>query len=230
VEALLELLTNPFVAGLLISVALTAIVAELKAGASGLGVLVSFVSLGLFFGASLMLGLAGWVEVLLLLLGSLLVAAEVFVLPGFGVAGLLGVGLFGASMLLAMLGPAPTSSDVAKAFAALGVAALVTVSVVYTWVRHLPNSTRFRGLLHSGDVGSAQGYISGSLRSELVGRPGVALTALRPAGVAEFDGERLDVVTEGDWIAPGSAVVVVRSEGYRHIVRPGNPPLAASDR
>ena len=56
-----------------------------------------------------------------------------------------------------------------------------------------------------------------------------ALTALRPAGVAEFDGERLDVVTEGDWIAPGSAVVVVRSEGYRHIVRPGSPPLAASD-
>ena len=79
-ETLLELITNPFVAGLLISVALTAIVAELKAGASGLGVLVSFVSLGLFFGASVMLGLAGWVEVLLLLLGSLLVAAEVFVL------------------------------------------------------------------------------------------------------------------------------------------------------
>lgn len=229
VETLLELLTNPFVAGLLISAAITAVVAEVKAGASGLGVLVSFVALGLFFGASVMMGLAGWVEVLLLLLGSLLIAAEVFVLPGFGVAGLLGIAVFGASLIMAMLGPVPTPGDIAKAFAALGVAAVVTLSVVYAWIRHLPNSSRFQGLLHSGDVGSAQGYISGPLRSELVGRAGIAVTPLRPAGVAQFDGERLDVVTEGDYIDQGSSVVVVRSEGYRHIVRPGNPPLAASD-
>ena len=58
---------------------------------------------------------------------------------------------------------------------------------------------------------------------------GTACGPLRPAGVAQFDGERLDVVTEGDYIDQGSPVVVVRSEGYRHIVRPGNPPLAASD-
>lgn len=220
-ETLLQVLTNPFVAALLIAAAITAAVAEVKAGASGLGILVSLGALGLFFGASVMTGLAGWLEVLLVLLGSLLIAAEVFVLPGFGVAGLLGLGLFCASVVMAMLGPAPTSGDVVKAFAALGVAAVATLSVMYAWIRHLPHSTRFRGLLHSGDVGSAQGYISGALRSELVGRPGIALTSLRPAGVASVDGERLDVVTEGEFIEQGSPIVVVRSEGYRHVVRAG---------
>lgn len=208
-------------AALLIAAAITAAVAEVKAGASGLGILVSLGALGLFFGASVMTGLAGWLEILLVLLGSLLIAAEVFVLPGFGVAGLLGLGLFCASVVMAMLGPAPTSGDVVKAFAALGVAAVATLSVMYAWIRHLPHSTRFRGLLHSGDVGSAQGYISGALRSELVGRPGIALTSLRPAGAASVDGERLDVVTEGEFIEQGSAIVVVRSEGYRHVVRAG---------
>jgi membrane-bound serine protease (ClpP class) len=229
VEPFLEVLTNPFVAAFLISAAVTAALAEIKAGASGLGVIVSLLSLGLFFGASVMMGLAGWLEILLLLLGAVLIAAEVFVLPGFGVAGLLGIAVFGASLVMAMLGPAPTSADVAKAFAALGVAAVVTLSVIYAWIRHLPSSNRFRGLLHSGDVGSAQGYISGALRSELIGASGTARTALRPAGVADIRGERLDVVSEGDYIPQGASIVVVRSEGYRHIVRAGPNQPAGSD-
>lgn len=220
-ETLFQLIANPFVGALLISAAVIAIVAEIKAGASGLGVLVSFVALGLFFGASLAVGLAGWLEVLLLLLGAMLIAAEVFILPGFGVPGVVGVGLFGASVLLAMLGTAPTAGDVTKAVAALGVAAVATASVMYAWIRHLPHSGRFRGLLHSGDVGSAQGYISGSLRNELIGATGTALTDLRPSGVAVIDGERLDVVSDGGYIARGTEIVVVRSEGYRHIVRAG---------
>lgn len=220
-DILLQLVANPFVGALLISLAVIAIIAEIKAGASGIGVVVSFLALALFFGASVAMGLAGWLEVLLLLLGAILIAAEVFILPGFGVPGILGVGLFGASVLLAMLGPAPTASDLTRALLAIGVAGIATLSVVYAWVRHLPHSGRFRGLLHSGDVGSAQGYISGALRSELVGASGVALTDLRPSGVAVIGGERLDVVSDGDFIARGTEVVVVRSEGYRHIVRAG---------
>ncbi|HEX6644127.1 MAG TPA: NfeD family protein [Gemmatimonadales bacterium] len=220
-DTLFQLIANPFVGALLISLAVIAIIAEIKAGASGLGVVVSFLALALFFGAAVAVGLAGWLEVLLLLLGAMLIAAEVFILPGFGVPGIVGVGLFGASVLLAMLGSAPTAGDVTKALAALGVAAMTTISVAYAWIRHLPHSNRFKGLLHSEDIGSAQGYISGPLRNELVGTKGVAVTDLRPSGVAVVGGERLDVVSDGDFIARGTEVVVVRSEGYRHIVRAG---------
>jgi membrane-bound serine protease (ClpP class) len=65
----------------------------------------------------------------------------------------------------------------------------------------------------------AEGYISAPQRDDLVGRDGVALTDLRPAGTASIAGERVDVVTEGEYVAQGSAVRVIRSEGYRHVVR-----------
>jgi membrane-bound serine protease (ClpP class) len=52
-----------------------------------------------------------------------------------------------------------------------------------------------------------------------VGLDGVALTDLRPAGAAQFGVERVDVVTEGEYLAQGTPVRVVRNEGYRHVVR-----------
>jgi membrane-bound serine protease (ClpP class) len=62
-----------------------------------------------------------------------------------------------------------------------------------------------------------------------VGQQGSALTALRPAGTAEIGGERLDVVTEGEFIPAGTAVVVTRSDGYRHVVRAASQPQPAGD-
>jgi len=56
-------------------------------------------------------------------------------------------------------------------------------------------------------------------RPSLVGHTGTALSDLRPAGIAEVDGHRIDVVTEGDYLAAGSAIEVLRDEGYRRVVR-----------
>jgi membrane-bound serine protease (ClpP class) len=53
----------------------------------------------------------------------------------------------------------------------------------------------------------------------LVGHFGVAVTDLRPSGVASIEGEKIDVVTDGDYIASGARVEIVRAEGYRHVVR-----------
>lgn len=229
VLGLLAVLANPWIAAILVAVGLIAILAEIKAGASGLGILVSFVSLGLFFLAGITMGLASWVDVLLALLGLLAIAAEVFVLPGFGVAGIVGIGMLGAAILLSMLGPAPTPGDVAQALGALAAAVVVTLSVAYAWVRKLPTSKRFRGLLLQDRMHSSAGYISSVSRTELIGEAGVALTALRPAGMAEVAGERLDVVSEGEFIAAGTPVTVTRSDGYRHVVRAADLPQPTGD-
>jgi membrane-bound serine protease (ClpP class) len=106
-----------------------------------------------------------------------------------------------------------------QAFAILGASLLITAAVVYAWLRHIPNSDRFGGLFLRGGMTQAEGYISAPQRADLVGQEGVAVTDLRPAGTATIAGERVDVVTEGEFVAQGSAVRVVRSEGYRHIVR-----------
>jgi membrane-bound serine protease (ClpP class) len=218
-ELLVRFLTNPVVSPLLLSIGMLGLLFEIKAGAFGLGGLVSLTALGLFFGSHLLLGLAGWEEVLLLGVGLIALGVEVFLLPGFGVAGVLGIILIAASMLLALIGSAPSGADVLQAAAVLGAALVVTVAVVFGWLRHLPNSPRWSGLFLSHRSQASEGFISAPQRAELVGRAGVALTDLRPSGTAVFDDERLDVVTEGEFVKSGSSVTVLRSDGYRLVVR-----------
>ncbi len=218
-EIVVRFLTNPVVAPLLLSLGVLALLAEIKAGAHGLGLLVGFTCLGLFFGSSLILGLAGLEEVILLGLGVIAVGVEVFLLPGFGIAGVLGSLLIGAAIVLAMLGNFPTGADVFQALAVLGASVVITLAVAFAWLRHLPNSRRFAGLIHQDSAQSAEGYVSALPRGELIGKFGVASTDLRPAGVATVAGERIDVVTEGEYISSGARVIVIRAEGYRHVVR-----------
>ncbi|MBA3555389.1 MAG: ATP-dependent Clp protease proteolytic subunit, partial [Gemmatimonadales bacterium] len=217
-EQVVRFLTNPLVAPLLLSLGVLGLVFEIKTGAFGIGGLLSLTSLGLFFGSSFVLGLAGWEEILLLGLGLVALAVEVLVLPGFGVAGILGLAAIGGAMALAMMGAAPTTGDVVQALAVLGASLVITAAVVFAWLRHLPNSGRFDGLYLKGRMAQSEGYISAP-RTELVGQDGIALTDLRPAGTARIGTERVDVVTEGEYVPQGSAVQVIRSEGYRHVVR-----------
>ena len=90
-ELVVRFLTNPLVSPLLLSLGVLGLVFEIKTGTFGIGGLVSLVSLGLFFGSSFLVGLAGWEEVILLGVALVAIAIEVFVLPGFGAAGILGI-------------------------------------------------------------------------------------------------------------------------------------------
>ena len=218
-EQVVRFLTNPLVSPLLLSLGLLGLVLEIKSGAFGVGGLVSLASLGLFFGSSFVLGLAGWEEVLLLGLGLVALAIEAFVLPGFGVAGILGIVAVAAAMVLALMGATPTTGDVVQALAILGASLVITSAVVYAWLRHIPNSDRWGGLFLRERMAQSEGYISALPRADLVGQEGLAVTDLRPAGTATIAGERVDVVTEGEFVTQGSPVRVLRSEGYRHVVR-----------
>ena len=218
-EGVVRFLTNPLVAPLLLSLGILGLVLEIKTGAFGLGGILSLTSLGLFFGSSFILGLAGWEEVLLLGLGAIALAVEVFVLPGFGVAGVLGTLAIVASMVLAMMGARPSTGDIAQALAVLGASLFITMAVIYAWLRHLPNSGRFSGLLLRGSVHKSQGFVSAPNRGDLIGLDGVAVTDLRPSGTARVGQERIDVVTEGEYVPQGARVQVVQSDGYRHVVR-----------
>lgn len=218
-ELVVRFLTNPLVAPLLLSLGLLGLVFEIKTGAFGLGGLISLVALGLFFGSSFLVGLAGWEEVILLGLGLLALAVEIFVLPGFGAAGVLGLVSIAAAVMLAMIGASPSAADVTQALIVLGASLAITAAVAYAWIRHLPSSGRFSGLFLRGGAQQKDGYIAASPRADLVGQDGVAVTDLRPAGTAQIGQERVDVVTEGEYVPQGRAVRVVRSEGYRHVVR-----------
>lgn len=218
-EFLVRFLTHPVVSPLLLSLGMLGLIFEIKSGAFGLGGLVSLLSLGLFFGSSMLIGLAGWEEVLLLGIGLISLGVEVFLLPGFGVAGVLGVVLIAAAMLLALVGSAPNVNDLLQAGAILVISLIVTGAVLFGWLRHLPNSERWSGLFLKTTTESGEGFVSALPRGDLIGRPAQAFTDLRPSGTAVIDGERVDVVTEGEFIKAGSPITIIRSDGYRHVVR-----------
>jgi membrane-bound serine protease (ClpP class) len=117
------------------------------------------------------------------------------------------------------VGNAPTIGDFLQAGAVLAASLVVTGAVLFGWLRHLPNSERWGGLFLKTSSKVGEGFISAPPRPELVGTAGVATTDLRPSGTATFDGERMDVVTEGEFVKAGTAVTIVRSDGYRHVVR-----------
>lgn len=218
-EMVVRFLANPIVSSLLLSLGILGLLTEIKAGAHGLGLLLSLAALGLFFGSSLILGLAGMGTLLVLGLGILFLGIEVFLIPGHGFTGILGVLLVGASALMALVGPSPTAMDLLNAGAVLAASLVITGAVTYAFIRHLPNSGRFSGLILKESSGAAHGFLAAPSRPDLVGKEGIALTNLRPAGVASVADERIDVVTEGEYITIGSRVRVVRTDGYRHIVR-----------
>lgn len=219
-EQIVRFLTHPMVSPLLLSLGMLGLIFEIKSGAFGVGGLVSLSALGLFFGSHLLLGLAGWEEILLLGLGLIALGLEVFVLPGFGVAGIIGIVLIVGSMLMALVGNIPTTADFVQAGAILAVSLVVTGAVLVGWLRHLPSSRRWSGLFLRDATTASEGFVSALPRGDLVGKEGKALTDLRPSGTAVIEGERLDVVTEGEFVKAGTLVTVLRSDGYRLVVRP----------
>lgn len=137
--------------------------------------------------------------------------------------GLLGGALIGAvvaGLLLFLFGRMTAGVDLAPVLGGAAVGIVVVGAVGYGIWRSLPSSKRFEGLLHVGTQPSAEGYVSAQARSDLVGKSGTAISELRPAGVADIQGERMDVTTEGGFVAAGTPVTVVHAEGMRLVVRP----------
>ncbi len=217
-EGVVRFLTNPLVAPFLLSLGFLGLLIEIKTPTFGLAGLAGATSLGLFFGSHLIVGLAGWEVVILLLVGIGLLLVEAVVLPGFGIAGGLGILALSASIFLSLIGNFPTTADLLVAINILGASFLIVGFVGWQLIRHLPKDRRAGLILHRSRMTRDRGYSSSVRRDELVGAEGIALTDLRPAGTAQFDDERVDVVSEGGWVQAGTAIRILRSEGYRHVV------------
>jgi len=222
-ERIVRLLTNPLLAPLLLSLGFMGLVIEIRTPTFGLAGAVGLLCLTAFFGARFVVHLAGMEEAILLAAGAGLIALEVFVIPGFGVAGLAGGVTVMTALMLSMLGSYPTVSEVISALGIIAVSILVVGALAYAVLRHLPFSRAMSGVLLDRATTQEAGYLSAPDRPDLEGRIGEALTDLRPSGTASIDGERIDVVTEGPWVEKGDSVVVLRAESYRHVVRKAEP-------
>lgn len=149
-------------------------------------------------------------EALILIAGVILLVIELFV-PGFGVAG-------GTGIVLLLIGIGLTAGSPLEAIALILVLALAVSIMLLLLLRSARKGRLARNLILHLSTSREQGYRATEDASRLVGLSGIALSNLRPAGVAEIDGQRLDVVTQGDFIRRGTTIQVIQAAGRRIVV------------
>ncbi len=219
-EHLVRWLTHPVVSSLLLTVAMVGIVVELRTPGFGIPGGIGLLSLGLFFWGHWIVALAGWEELILVAAGIVLLALEVFVVPGFGVVGFLGIAGLAAGLVLSLLGAGSSAEFMIGALTRVVAAGVFALLLSLLLLRYLPRLPVGRSLVLDTQLEASGGYASPpELENRWLGRTGRTLTPLRPAGIVEIDGERLDVVSTGDSVDAGSTVKIIRVDGNRIVVR-----------
>ena len=154
-----------------------------------------------------------WVTIILLLLvGFLLVFVELFI-PG-GIVGLIGAVLMTIAVWLCFEQYGPH-----QGIAVLFISILATITLVIFFFKRLPHSTVGQWIILGEENSKEKGYHSDSfLKEELLGKEGISESKLRPAGIAQIEGKRFDVVTEGDFIEPNNRIRVIQVDANRIVV------------
>ena len=223
-EHVVRILTHPVVTSILLAVATFGLIAEVRTPGWGLGGTLALVALALFFGSHLVVKLAEWEELALFVVGIGLIILEVVAIPGFGFVGLLGAGLVLGSVVITQLGTFElwTFDEIASVIARLCISMICAFAFSLIALRSLPKWAAFNRLVLKAETRAKEGYVSSSREedSEWLNKEGIAISELRPAGIAEIEGRRLDVVTDGEYVPAQRRVKIVEARGNRILVRP----------
>ena len=224
-ESFVRFITRQEVSGALMSLGLLALAVELYSPGLGLAGAVGVIFLSLFFGGHMAVHLAGWEEVVLCLVGGGLLFAEIFITPGFGVLGVLGLALIAASMVLALVSlPFDVSWETGRfgeAMQTVLTSLFVSITLMVVLIRFLPSRFTQTLVLRTAVGDAAQdsaAYAERERRKGYEGQTGTALTDLRPSGKIRIGNDILDVSSRHEYIDEGQTVRVVKSSGMTVIV------------
>lgn len=225
-EKLAGYTVHPVVSSLLMLIALAAFYMEFKTPGVGVPLAVGLLALALFFWGKMLADLASYMELIIFLLGLLLIAVEVFVIPGFGVAGILGMACIIGSLVFSMANLPSVGFDavnlhvIRTPLVVMAITMVLSVPMFMLLTKLLPETPLFRGLITDPNrIPMAREEDEWrAAPPKYMGKRGVAVSDLRPGGIVDVAGERLHVMTQGEWIEQGSAVKVVAERGNEIIV------------
>ncbi|MDI3540626.1 MAG: hypothetical protein PWP66_164 [Thermosediminibacterales bacterium] len=210
-EKIASFVTSPFVSPILLTIGFVGIITEILTPGFGFPGIIGLISLALFFGGHMIAGLAGWESIVFFLLGIIFLLIEALV-PGFGVFGILGIiGIIGSIIA--------ASVSIEQALISLTFSFIASIIILFFIFRFLTRSKLFDNLILSLKQDKDSGYKVSAENQTLLGRVGTTITPLRPAGTAEFDGIRMDVLSEGGFVGSNKKVKVVKIEGSKIVVR-----------
>ena len=227
VDTLVFILNSGFVTFLLLVIGMVALVIELGAPGLGIGGLTSMLCFGLFFWSRFLGGTAGWLEVTLFAIGLAFIAAEIFVIPGFGVAGVSGIVLTLGSLVMASRRVlVPTSGEDLTSLGfdvltVLGAFAGFVIAILFlaNYIGEIPGLGRLTlrppVAVEGTPIETTPGAMLPGWQQVNIGDIGTTVSPLRPSGKMQFGEQMVDVVTEGDFVDTGREVKVIGKQGAR---------------
>lgn len=211
---------------LLLVIGMGALWAEIHAGGmgTGLGWLVSGVCFTLFFWSHVLGGTAGWFEIVLFGMGVACLALEIFVIPGFGVFGLVGGVMILASLIFASQTFFLPRNDyqtwqLTKNLLTMCLSGVGVMALAVAMRKWLPHAPLLNKMMLAPPEAAQVTLDKGPGNAALVGQRGKTTTTLVPSGKVRLGGKTLDVVAEGSFIEKGVEVEVTEALGNRIVVR-----------
>ena len=208
-------LMNPVLQSVLILIIVGGIYFELQTPGVGFPLVAAILAAVLYFLPLHLEGLAANWEILLFVAGMLLLALEIWLIPGFGIAGISGIALMMIGLFLVLLNnvvfrfDGVSSSEAGRAFMTVCSGLIMGMTGVLWFSHRIGMPGLFRRVALTADLREA---VSSPVPSGLVGKTGTATTILRPSGKVAVDGEWYDAVSESGFLEKGTAVRVIRFE------------------
>jgi len=231
IEKLIDFMLNPMLQGIFIMLIVGGIYFELQSPGVGFPLIVAIIGAFLYFSPLYLDGLAANWEIIIFVLGVILLGVEIFVIPGFGVAGVSGIILIIAGLSLSLIDNVNFEFEPRHVKSLLGAILLVTFSMLASVILSINLSKRlfagsgFLGKLALNTEGKIEeGFIGVDMSPKtLIGRQGISSTDLRPSGKVIIDDEIYDAKSEDGFINKNTEIKVIRYEtGQVYVIKSEN--------
>ena len=226
VESLIGMLVNPAVSGILIMIIIGGIYFELQSPGVGFPLIASVIAASLYFAPLYLEGLAQNWEIVLFVLGIFLLGIEVFVIPGFGLAGAAGIAFMVSGLILSLIYNVGFNFEFAIPGQIYSAFFTVIISTVFGmfgsfWIaRRLFTTTALSHMVLSASQPSSEGFVGvDTEEAKLIGAEGTAFTVMRPSGKVMINNQLHDATALTGFIEQGEKVEVVKFETAQLFVR-----------
>ncbi|MCF8277580.1 MAG: nodulation protein NfeD [Flavobacteriales bacterium] len=225
-ETFIGWMINPAVSGILIMIIIGGIYFELQTPGVGFPIAASITAALLYFTPLYLEGLAENWEVILFMVGVVLLALEVFVIPGFGVAGISGIAFIMTSLILSLVNNVGFDFEMTMPTQIINAFLTVILATVGGFfgsiylAKTFLSTSMMSSMVLSSVQNSSEGFIGvAAVERNLIGKPGMAHTILRPAGKVEIDGDIYDATALTSYIEKGERIEVVKYETAQLFVK-----------
>ena len=211
-DYILRFLINPAVLSALISIGIIGVYIELKTPGFGIGGVISIIAFSIFFFAQVFVGESGFLAPAIFFLGIVLLAIEIFVIPGFGITGILGILGIVAGIFMSF-----GINNIAQATLVVFVSLIVDIILIIILARFILKSKGFKNIV-ALETDTA-GYHSSVSYDNLLGCEGITDTFFRPSGNIIINDKKYDAITEGEFINKGVKIKVILVEGNKIVIK-----------